>query len=132
MELDPELRPQQPLPKKAPELSRPVPENLGPQWDDVPQSKPEVLASREEMASQPPHAPLAPPPTRVKKPGRLLPLMLLLLAAGGAFLWPSRDIKEMTGKDPGGQVEFVADEIVVDLKDDVPDEQIAALNRQFG
>lgn len=130
MELDPERVPEKPSPRRQPQLSRPEPvqpEPRPPADELLGQSKPEVLASRE------PEIDAAPPPRRSSSRSRsILVAALLLLLGGGGFLHLSRDVKVMDGVPPTGAVEYISDEIVVDLVDDITDGQIAALNQQFG
>lgn len=122
MELDPELNPQKPAPIKKPNLHRPVP--------DTPASQqPELLASRSQLEAEPPSTPA---PIQPAKTNPLLFVMLLLLMIGGSGIHLSKDVKTMSGPAPSGPIEFVENEIVVDLNDDITNTQIAALNIQYG
>ncbi len=117
MELDPQPRPTGPAKQpQPPRVDRPA---SGPE----PESKPEVLASREDPE---------PPVPRKSSPTGLHYVALLLLTIGGYLLHLSKDVKTMSDAPVAGPVEVVPDEIVVDLKDDISDAAIAALNARFG
>jgi hypothetical protein len=91
----------------------------------LPQTRPEVLASRSELEAEAQLPPARPKPAKVNP---LLYVALLLLMAGGILMQLSKDVKTMDNTPIPGPVEFVQDEIVVDLNDNITDAvSIAAL-----
>jgi serine protease len=117
-----ELEPERPKlePERRPRLDRPE-SSLPPE----PELKPEPAL---RAGPEPSHRPSAPGKTWIR--GTMV--TLLLLAAGAVQLWTGRDIKHESSVPAPGTPEIVADEIVVDLNDNVTDSEIAALNAQFG